>query len=131
MSDVDEATPPALDPWTAARSHFADKSLDELADFAAMTGPTQSMMRRNVAAEIKRRETLALIEAAKATKEAALQSKRSAFWVMWLVIIAATSAVGAATPAIWSGWYSAPSVSARCTGGIIYQKAAADFTRPK
>jgi hypothetical protein len=98
--------PAPFDPWRAQRGDFAARSLDELADYAASTREG-TMMSGNVYSEIKRREMVgqfqileATLKAAKASEDAALQSRRSATWMMWSVIVAAASAVVAAVSVV-------------------------------
>jgi hypothetical protein len=98
---ADKQTAP-IDPWTAPRSAFADVTLDQLSDYAAMIRE-DSAAGGNIYSEIRRREMIAQIqlldatrEAARATVDAAAQSRRNATWMMWSVFVAAASALVAA-----------------------------------
>jgi hypothetical protein len=91
---------PLSDSWTfdqfnGSRSQFATVSLELLADHAASCSPNH-VSGRAVLAEIKRREMLAQIEAAEATRDAAIQSRNNARWMKWSVFVAAGATVLAA-----------------------------------
>jgi hypothetical protein len=92
----------SFDPFTASRGEFVKFSLDELADYAAST-KEGTMMSGNVYSEIKRRDMIlqvktleATLKAAKASEDAACQSRRNATWMMRSVLVAAISAAVAA-----------------------------------
>jgi hypothetical protein len=106
MSDAKQGITPGTDPWLASRRDFSAATLDELADYAAISAPDK-MMARNVRAEIERRQMIGQIEtlqatkiAAEATRDAAIYSKASAKWMKWSTIIAACSAFVAAAATI-------------------------------